>query len=117
VSIEVRHAAVAIVATSDLDASQAFYERLGFVLSANYPRNGYRIMTDPQGASVHLTFADATWVDPLRNANGIYFYSRDVAELASRFGTTAEAKPWGIREFSVSDPSGVQVRVGWPVGG
>jgi catechol 2,3-dioxygenase-like lactoylglutathione lyase family enzyme len=108
------HCAVAIVPCSDLDASQTFYERLGFAATSIYDAHGYRILHDSLGASVHLTRVDREWVDPERNAHGLYLYSENVEALASGFGCRAEVKPWGLREFSVSDPDGTLVRVGWP---
>ena len=108
------HAAVAIVPCSDLDASQAFYERLGFSATSIYDAHGYRILHDPLGASVHLTRVEAGWIDPARNAHGLYFYSASVDAIGARFGLQAQAKPWGLREFAVSDPDGTLVRVGWP---
>ena len=112
--MEQQHAAVAILPARDLDESQAFFERLGFAPASRYDAHGYRILRDPAGASVHLTKVDSGWVDADRNAHGIYLYSKDVEALAEEFGCTAEAKPWGLREFAVSDPLGTLVRVGWP---
>ena len=112
--MEPKHAAVAILPSHDLDESQAFYERLGFSLVSRYDAQGYRILRDEAGASVHLTKVDAGWVDPDRNAHGVYFYSEDVGTLAAEFETSADPKPWGLREFAVSDPVGTLVRVGWP---
>ena len=112
--MEPRHSAVAIIPTGDLDESQSFYERLGFTLRSRYDSHGYRILGDPGGASIHLTHAEPGWVVPERNAHGIYFYSKDVEKLASEFGQKADFKPWGLREFAVSDPNGNLVRVGWP---
>ena len=108
------HSIVAIVPAADLDASQAFYERLGFAVTSDYALHGYRILHDAGGASVHLTRVDPSAIDPARTAHGLYFYSEQVDALASEFGCRAEAKPWGLREFAVSDPSGVLVRIGWP---
>jgi hypothetical protein len=45
----------------------------------------------------------------------LYLYSEEVDELAERFATRAEPKPWGVREFAISDPDGTLVRVGWPM--
>lgn len=112
--MEFSHRAVAIVPCSDLDRSQAFYERLGFALTSNYEAQGYRILHDARGASLHLTKVDPGRVDPERNAHGIYFYSEDVDSLATASGCRAQARPWGLREFAVSDPDGTLVRVGWP---
>lgn len=109
-----KHAAVAIVPCTDLDESQAFYERLGFAATSIYDEHGYRILHDPRGASIHLTRTKPGWVIPERNAHGLYLYSEDVETLAGTFGFKAEAKPWGLREFAVSDPNGTLVRVGWP---
>ena len=112
--MEQQHAAVAILPAHDLDQSQVFFERLGFALVSRYDAQGYRILRDSAGASVHLTKVDPGWVDPERNAHGLYFYSKDVDALAGKFGQTADQKPWGLREFAVSDPVGTLVRVGWP---
>ncbi|MDC0711757.1 glyoxalase [Stigmatella sp. ncwal1] len=109
-----QHRLVPIIPSADLDASQAFYERLGFEVESVYPTHGYRILRDAQGASVHLTGTVPGWVVPERNAYGVYFYAENVDELAARFGLEAQDKPWGLREFAVSDPSGTLVRIGWP---
>ena len=106
--------AVAIVPCSDLNVSQAFYERLGFAATSVYDEHGYRILHDPNGASVHLSGVERRWVDPKRNAHGIYYYAENVDALAAAFGCHAQTKPWGLREFAVSDPDGTLVRVGWP---
>jgi catechol 2,3-dioxygenase-like lactoylglutathione lyase family enzyme len=112
--MEQQHSVVAILPVQDLDESQDFFERLGFALASRYDAQGYRILRDPAGASVHLTKIDAGWVDADRNAHGIYLYSEDVDALAEEFGCTAQPKPWGLREFAVSDPLGTLVLVGWP---
>jgi catechol 2,3-dioxygenase-like lactoylglutathione lyase family enzyme len=94
-------AAVSIIPCDDLDASQAFYERLGFVATSVYDAHGYRILNDAAGASVHLTRAEPGWVVPERNAYGLYYYTDRVEALAAVFGCSAELKPWGLREFAV----------------
>ena len=88
--------------------------RLGFTVASRYDAQGYRILADAKGASVHLTQVDREWVDPSRTTYGIYFYSEDVEALAAEFGQRADPKPWGLREFAIGDPSGTLVRVGWP---
>lgn len=108
-------AAVPIVPCNDLDQSQAFYERLGFSLTSVFPLQGYRILHNEAGVSIHLTGTPEGWVVAERNAHGIYLYSKDVAAIAERFGKVAEPKPWGMREFAVSDPNGLLVRIGWSV--
>ena len=113
--MEYQHSAVAILPSSNLDQSQAFFEKLGFSPTSVFDSFGYRILHDQNGASVHLTQVDAEWLDPRRNAHGLYLYSKDVDALAARAGCLAETKPWGMREFAISDPDGTLIRVGWPV--
>jgi len=112
--MDFKHSVVAIIPCNDLDASQAFYERLGFRATSIYPHHGYRILHDGQGASVHLTRTEPGWVVPERNAHSLYFYAENVEALAAEFDGKAEAKPWGLIEFAVSDPNGTLVRIGWP---
>jgi hypothetical protein len=113
-AMDIVHAAVAIVPCSDLDASQAFFAKLGFFASSVYPHHGYRILHDAGGASIHLTGAAPGSVVPERNAHGIYIYAENVEALATDLGCRAERKPWGLVEFAISDPDGTLVRVGWP---
>ena len=115
--MEFTHSAVAIIPCNDLDASQAFYERLGFQVTSAYPHHGYRILHDRQGASLHLTHTEPGWVIPERNAHGVYFYAENVEALAAELGGKPETKPWGLVEFAVSDPNGTLVRIGWPRNG
>jgi catechol 2,3-dioxygenase-like lactoylglutathione lyase family enzyme len=112
--MDITHAAVAIIPCCDLDASQAFYEQLGFEATSNFEAHGYRILHDPRGASVHLTRVAPDWLDRERNAHGVYYYAENVEALAARLGRSVQTMPWGMREFAVSDPDGTLVRVGWP---
>ena len=107
-------AAVPIVPCADLDESSAFYARLGFAVTADYSVHGYRILHRPDGSSIHLTRVEAAALAPDRCAHGIYLYAAELDALAAATGARAEVKPWGLRELALSDPSGVQVRIGWP---
>jgi len=109
-----KHSAVAIVPCIDLQASQAFYEKLGFYATSIYPHHGYCILHDAKGASIHLTRVQSGSVAPEHNAHGVYFYTEEVEALATAMGCTTEQKPWGLIEFAVSDPAGTLVRIGWP---
>lgn len=117
--MDIKPALVAVLPANDLDASQAFYARLGFACDDG--EAGYRILTHPTGAMLHLTAAVEGWLVPGRNPFGLYLYAADVDALAERFaGETLEPggvedKPWGMREFSLSDPDETLVRVGWPL--
>ncbi len=110
-----RHSAVAIIPCNDLDASQAFYERLGFEAVSVFEAQGYRILHDAHGAAIHLKGTEPGWVVPERNPFGIFFYAENLDALAENFGTKAQTKPWGVREFAVADPNGTLVRIGWPI--
>ncbi|HEY1749482.1 MAG TPA: glyoxalase [Xanthobacteraceae bacterium] len=119
------HAVVAILPCNDLDESEAFCNRLGFTRpDGGKPAAGtaetYRILSDGKGGSLHLTDAVEGWLLPGRNPFGLYLYTEDVDALAAEFGSELiekngpEHKPWGMYEFSLSDPDATLVRVGWP---
>ena len=117
------HSLTAIVPCIDLDASEAFYNRLGFAQDegSGDAHDDYRILTDGHGAFVHLTSTVEGWVVPGRNPFGLYLYAAEVDALADGvrdeiIGTVKAPahKEWGMYEFALSDPNGVLVRVGWP---
>jgi catechol 2,3-dioxygenase-like lactoylglutathione lyase family enzyme len=119
------HGLTAILPCNDLDASEAFYNRLGFTRpDADRPAAGeedsYRMLSDGQGGFLHLTDAVEGWLVPGRNPFGLYLYSEDVDRLAAGFAgellgkADPENKPWGMYEFALSDPDETLVRVGWP---
>jgi catechol 2,3-dioxygenase-like lactoylglutathione lyase family enzyme len=115
----------AILPCNDLDASEAFYNRLGFSRpDTDRPPPGeedsYRMLSDSKGGFLHLTNAVEGWLVPGRNPFGLYLYSEAVDLIAARFrdepsGLKApEDKPWGMYEFALSDPDETLVRIGWP---
>ena len=123
--MEPHHALTAILPCNDLDASEAFYNRLGFTRAAgDRPATGqddtYRILSDGKGGHLHLTDAVEGWLTPGRNPFGLYLYTTDVDRLAAAFAAEVlgnggpEHKPWGMYEFALSDPDDTLVRVGWP---
>lgn len=110
------HRSVPIIPTSDLDASEAFYRRLGFDVISDYGH--YRILADGQGWHLHLTHSPG-WPKTIEdNPFGLYLYVDDVDAVATRVSEliiekgTPHMKPWGVYEFAVSDPSGLLVRIG-----
>lgn len=110
------HTATAIIPSGYLDASQAFYELLGFAVMSDY--GDYRILSDGRGWHLHLR-EQAGWPPSLEgNPFGIYLYVEDVDAVAERVRDriiekgAPHLKPWGTYEFAVSDPTGLLVRVG-----
>lgn len=110
------HGLAAILPCNDLDASESFYRRLGFVHRTG--PDDYRMLSDGKGGELHLTRAEEGWLVPGRNPFGLYLYAENVDELAARMGPLVrhkpEHKPWGMYEFALSDPDETLVRVGWP---
>jgi catechol 2,3-dioxygenase-like lactoylglutathione lyase family enzyme len=103
---------IAVVPCNNLDASEAFYRQLGFKQSED--NNKYRILLDGQGGEIHLNRAADGWLIPGQNPFGLYLFTEGVDELAAEMHRKAEDKPWGMYEFSLSDPDGALVRIGWP---
>lgn len=113
-----QHQAAPILPCNDIEATQAFYERLGFsVIGGDL---GFRVLTDGQGWQIALRPAEPGWVVPDRNSHGIYLYCEDVDTIADRVRDiivekgAPHRKPWGMYEFAVGDPDGVLVRIGRP---
>ena len=114
------HHVVAIVPSSDLTASTAFYARLGFTLASDWGE--YRILEDGRGWHLHLRHAPGWPANVEDNPFGLYLYVDDVDAIADRvreliiLPDTPHATPWGTYEFAVSDPTGVLVRIGRVLG-
>jgi Glyoxalase-like domain len=120
------HGMIAILPCNDLNLSERFYARLGFLrneagIGAAASHADYRILSDDSGAHLHLVQATEGWLKPGRNPFGLYFCVEDVDQFAGMFvveiiedGKKPEHKPWGMYEFSVSDPDETLVRIGWP---
>jgi hypothetical protein len=109
----------AILPCNDLDASEAFFARLGFTRLAGSLED-YRMLSDSRGGFLYLQPAVEGWLVPGRNPFALYLYREDVdgaaaafsGELAGKDGPSA--KPWGMYEFALNAPDDVLVRVGWP---
>ena len=114
------HSIAAILPCTDLDASTAFYEKLG--LSVVGDHGSYRLLEDGRGWQLHLTNESPEgWLMPGQNPFGLYLYTERVAELAEivrdailEREKAPTHKPWGMYEFALSDPDETLVRIGWP---
>jgi catechol 2,3-dioxygenase-like lactoylglutathione lyase family enzyme len=113
-----RQTLTAILPCNDLDASEAFYARLGFGRDGDDAPADYRILADGRGGALHLTRAVEDWLVPGRNPFGLYLYVEDVDGLAAALDGALihppKDQPWGMYEFALSDPDQTLVRVGWP---
>ncbi|MBA3942779.1 MAG: glyoxalase [Sphingopyxis sp.] len=115
-----RHHIAAILPCSDLDASTAFYAKLGLSVVSDY--GSYRLLADGKGWQLHLTNESGpTWPERDQNPFGLYLYGDRVDELAERVRDAILGpekapthKPWGMYEFALSDPDETLVRIGWP---
>lgn len=120
---EPAHTLTAIIPCNDLDTAEAFWNRLGFFQDAvsKDEHGDYRMLTDGEGADVHLTNAVEGWVVPGRNPFGLYLYTREVDEAAAAMQDVviekdkrAEHKPWGMYEVSLNGPDDLLIRIGYP---
>lgn len=112
-----RRRVVAVIPCNNLTASEEFYGILGFRRDPNAKDYGdYVMLADDGGAELHLTKAAEDWLVPGKSPFGIYFYTENVEDLASRLDGRLLHKPrlqpWGMFEFAVSDPDENLVRVG-----
>lgn len=89
------HRVVAIVPTGDIEASEAFYKRLGFRLESDYGH--YRILADGRGWHLHLNKVEG-WTRRFEdNPFGLYLYVDDVDALPLLKSGDARDHPVDVR--------------------
>ena len=105
---------------ADMPEAVAFYERAGF---------GVRMYTDDQDEDGGFAFVDYDGqsvfdldavpdMDRGANRAGCYLITKDADGWHARMAAAAlpvtplEDQPWGMREFTLTDPSGNHVRIG-----
>lgn len=116
-----------VLPCNDLDASEKFFNRLGFVRSdeekakGKADGDGYRMLQNDNGEDIHLTDCPEGWLVPGKNPCGLYLYVENVDEIAAKFNheiiekeKRPGHKPWGMYEVSLNAPDETLVRVGWP---
>ena len=103
----------AILPCSDLDAAEAFFERLGFARRAGGP-DEFRTLLDGLGGRLHLTRTVEDWLVPGRNPFGLYLYREDVDGLAAAFAGEILGPHQRPTDRSWNGPDDVLARTGWP---
>ena len=98
----------------DMNEAVRFYEAAGF--DVRRYDDGFAFVRDGDDSVCDLDLVEH--FDPARNGAGCYVIVPNVDEWHARFTATGatltaiEVQPWGMREFSVRDPSGNNLRVG-----
>ena len=106
---------IPILPVRDLDEAREFWTRAG--LEVQVYDEGYAFVLDSGEECIHLAVHRS--VDPGANLSACYVHVPDVAGWHGRLAdaglpvSPVREEPWGMTEFSVRDPSGNLVRVGW----
>ena len=99
---------------TDMDAAIGFYESAGFEVE-RYDEGFAFVSRDHQGT---FNLDLAPHIDPSRNGAGCYIIIGGVDEWHSKLAaagldvTAVEDMPWGMHEFTLTDPAGNHVRIG-----
>jgi predicted enzyme related to lactoylglutathione lyase len=99
---------------SDMTAAIRFYESAGFTVEPY--DEGFAFVRLGEESVFDLN--RVANMDPSTNGAGCYIVVGDVDGWHDRFAaaglpvTAAEDQPWGMHEFTLTDPSGNRVRVG-----
>jgi len=105
--------ATPVLASLDFDETLEFYGRLGFSLRVRTPD---LLILQRDGISIHF------WLCPDRHISentSAYLATADADALYAEFAKgvhkglrAPETRPWGIREFFLTDLHGNQLRIG-----
>jgi predicted enzyme related to lactoylglutathione lyase len=99
---------------SDMSRAIPFYETAGFDVEPYDDGFAFVELSDQSAFFLALNPA----ADPATNGAGCYIVVQDVDGWHDRLvadglpATAVEDMPWGMREFTLSDPSGNHIRVG-----
>jgi catechol 2,3-dioxygenase-like lactoylglutathione lyase family enzyme len=99
---------------ADMPAAIGFYKAAGFDV-VRYD-DGFTFVHFNDQSVCDLDLVDST--DPSTNHAGCYVITNDVDDWHARFVaaglpvTSIEDMPWGMHEFTLTDPSGNNIRVG-----
>jgi uncharacterized glyoxalase superfamily protein PhnB len=104
-----------ILPVTEMDASVAFYVTAGF--DVRQYDGGYAFVSIDDQSVFDLDRVDKA-VTPATNGAGCYLIVEDVDGWHQRLSdlkmavTPLEDRPWGMREFSLTDPNGNNLRFG-----
>jgi uncharacterized glyoxalase superfamily protein PhnB len=108
--------------TVDMGEAVAFYERAGFEVRRYVEETGepgdFAFVTYEGQSVFDLDVID---IDPARNGAGCYLIVHGVDAWHTRLAaaglsvTTVEDQPWGMREFTLTDPCANNIRIGQTV--
>ena len=105
-----------ILPVIDMAASVAFYRSAGFEVR-EYEGGGYAFVTYDDESVFDLDQTELA-MTPATNGAGCYLIVPDVDDWHHRLRqgghpvTPLEDQPWGMREFTLTDPSGNHIRIG-----
>ena len=104
-----------ILPVRDMDEALTFYEQAGFDAEV-YEGGGHAFIHREDESVFDLGHVER--LDPSTNAAGCYLIVPDVEDWHSQLVgaglpvTPVEDQPWGMTEFTLTDPSGNNVRIG-----
>jgi catechol 2,3-dioxygenase-like lactoylglutathione lyase family enzyme len=105
-----------ILPVLDMDTAVAFYERAGFAIHRHEGGRYAFVHYDDQSV-FDLDLAEPS-LDRAANKAGCYLITPDTDTWHIRLSTddlpvtALEAKPWGMTEFTLTDPDGNTIRIG-----
>jgi predicted enzyme related to lactoylglutathione lyase len=108
--------ALPLLASDDTRATLAFYEQLGFTSRGAPPEEWDYLIIESDGCELH--FSGHTLGE--RTPGSAFVYAEDIDELHARWSEAgADVTPlthtnFGMRMFTLRDPDGNEIRVGWP---
>lgn len=117
--------AIPILPSRAVNATAAFYKRLGFDGGAHEFDANYAIL---RRGAVELHFFTHMELVPAESSAGCYIRVTDVESFYRSCSSsqlpskgiprmeTLEDKPWGLREFAIVDPDGNLLRIGQVIG-
>ncbi|MBO0693178.1 MAG: VOC family protein [Acidimicrobiaceae bacterium] len=109
-----------ILPVLDMDVAGAFYEKAGFDVR-RHEGGGYAFVHVDDESVFDLDVSEPP-LERAANRSGCYLVTPRADEWHRRLSTDGlsvtaiEAKPWGMTEFTLTDPDGNQIRIGRSTG-